>query len=77
MYNMKMIEKTLKMGTSMKLSRRTLGIGRKLLYALKDEHGQSILNRDVVIKVAEKSYRKLYSSNNMQTETPQHGNYEH
>ena len=49
----------------MKIERRTLGIGRKQLYALKD--GQIINNRDELIKVAEEFYRKLYSTNDRQT----------
>ena len=54
----------------MKLARRTLAIGRKQLYALKDEHGQITFNGGEVMKVAEEFYRKLYSSSNRQTEDP-------
>ena len=62
--NVKIIEET-KKGTSMKLVRRTLGIGRKQLYVLKDEPGQIKFNRDEGIKVTEAFYRKLHSSNDL------------
>ena len=52
----------------MMIARRTLGIGRKQLYALKDKQDQITNNRDEVIKVVEEFYRKLYSSNDEQTE---------
>ena len=54
----------------MKLARRTLGISRKQLYTLKDEYGQITFNRDKMIKVMGKFYRKLYSNNDRQTEDP-------
>ena len=64
-----MIEET-KKETSMKLARRTFGIGRKQLYALKDEHGQIMFDKDGIIKVAEEFYRKLYSAYDRQTGDP-------
>ena len=57
------MEKTLKQGTIRNFARRKLGIGSKQLYALKDETGQITFIRDEVIKVAEKLYKTLYSSN--------------
>ena len=54
----------------MKLERRTLGIGRKQLYTLKDEHSQIAFNSNEIIKVVDKFYRKLYSSNDIQTNDP-------
>ena len=53
----KMIEETPNNGTSMKIV-RTLGIGRKQLYALKDEQGQITNNRDEMIMVAEELYSR-------------------
>ena len=44
-----------------------LGIGRKQLYALKDEQGQITNNRIEVIKVAEEFYRNLFSSKDRQS----------
>ena len=54
----------------MKLTGRTLGIGRKQLYAEKGQHGKIWFNRDDVINVMERFYRKLYSNNDRQTEDP-------
>ena len=54
----------------MKVTKSALGIGNNQLFALKDEQGVITNNRDEVIKVAEKFYRKLYSSNVQQNEDP-------
>ena len=51
----------------MKLA-KTLVISKKQLLASKDEHGQITNNKDVLIKVVEEFYRKLYSSSDRQTE---------
>ena len=62
--HLKIIGGTQKEDTSVKIA-RTIGIGRKQLYALKVEQDQ-ITNREEVIKIAEDFYRKLYSSNDRQ-----------
>ena len=53
MYNMEIIEETLNKGTSMKIARRTLGIGMKPLHTLKNEYGQITNNKDRLVKVEE------------------------
>ena len=47
----------------MEIAKKTLRIGRHKMYALKNKHDQNTNNKAEVIKVVEKTYRKLYSCN--------------
>lgn len=53
--------KKLKIGRSMKITRRRLGTGIHQLFALKDANGNVTNTMEVAVRVAEKFCKKLYS----------------
>ena len=61
-FNMTKIEETLRNGRSMKATKRMLGIGKSQMFSLRNSNGEVTNNRDEIIKVAEKFYTDLYSS---------------
>ena len=63
-FNVAKVEEALRKGSSTKLARRRLGIGKHQLFVLKDSNGVPTNNRDEIVKIAEDFYLKLFNTNN-------------
>ena len=59
-FNMDKIEEAVKKGASIKMVKQNLRSGRKEIYALKNNRGELIRNRNEIIKIVEKFYSELY-----------------
>ena len=58
----KLIEETVRKGTSLKRAQRKLALGRQQIPYLKDSEGNTVDDRDQLLKVAEKFYNHLFTS---------------
>ena len=68
-FNMQKVNEALISGTSVKTTKRKLGIGKSQMYAIKKHNGEVTYNRNEILKVVEDFYTDLYNSNDItQTE---------